>query len=72
MQLSIAARSVIGTGGARIALSQFGRIRAMVVEWRSRARERSDLRMLTHRDLRDIGVSQSEAYAEASKPFWQR
>jgi uncharacterized protein YjiS (DUF1127 family) len=72
MQLSIAARSVIGTEGTRIALSQLGRIRAMIVEWRRRARERSDLRMLTHRDLRDIGVSQSESYAEASKPFWKR
>ena len=72
MQLTIAARSVIGTEGTRIAQSQFGSMRAMIVEWRRRMRERRELMMLTHHDLRDIGVTQSEAYAEASKRFWER
>jgi uncharacterized protein YjiS (DUF1127 family) len=26
---------------------------------------------LTERDLRDIGISRSEAEAEANKPFWE-
>jgi uncharacterized protein YjiS (DUF1127 family) len=40
-------------------------------EWQQRAAERRQLMMLTDRDLRDIGISRSEAEAEASKPFWE-
>ena len=39
--------------------------------WHERAAGRHELRRLTERELRDIGVTRSEAEAEASKPFWQ-
>ena len=43
--------------------------------WNARSRQRHDLRLLTERDdylLKDIGLSQDEAFREAAKPFWQR
>ena len=42
--------------------------------WNARSRQRYDLRLLAERDdylLRDIGLSQDEAFREAAKPFWQ-
>ena len=43
--------------------------------WNARSRQRHDLRLLAERDdylLKDIGLSQDEAFREAAKPFWQR
>jgi uncharacterized protein YjiS (DUF1127 family) len=37
-----------------------------------RARQRRLLAALDDRTLRDIGVTRSDAGAEANKPFWQR
>ena len=37
-----------------------------------RARTRRLLAEMTARDLRDIGVTPSDAEAEANKPFWRR
>jgi uncharacterized protein YjiS (DUF1127 family) len=37
-----------------------------------RVQQRRELIMLTDRDLRDIGITRSDAAAEASKPFWRR
>jgi uncharacterized protein YjiS (DUF1127 family) len=42
-----------------------------IAEWQQRAAGRRQLMRLTDRDLRDIGISRSEARAEASKPFWE-
>jgi uncharacterized protein YjiS (DUF1127 family) len=42
-----------------------------IVEWRQCAAGRRELRTLTDRDLRDIGIGRSEAEAEANKPFWE-
>lgn len=39
--------------------------------WVRRVRERRELGALTARDLRDIGVSPSDARAEMAKPFWR-
>jgi uncharacterized protein YjiS (DUF1127 family) len=39
--------------------------------WHRRARGRADLMRLGPRDLRDIGVTPSEAARECGKPFWQ-
>jgi uncharacterized protein YjiS (DUF1127 family) len=42
-------------------------LRAAAVRWR----ERRILETLDDRMLRDIGVSRSQAFAEARKPFWK-
>jgi uncharacterized protein YjiS (DUF1127 family) len=42
-----------------------------IVEWHNRAAGRRQLMKLTERDLRDIGISRTQAQAEASKPFWE-
>jgi uncharacterized protein YjiS (DUF1127 family) len=44
-----------------------GWIRALVARWR----QRRLLEELDDRSLRDIGISRSEALAEARKPFWR-
>ena len=38
--------------------------------WRERARQRRHLAEMSPEMLRDIGVSPSQARAEAGKPFW--
>ena len=45
-------------------------VSARVAVWRQRALERKALVQMSERDLRDIGLSQSQAVFEASKPFW--
>lgn len=42
-----------------------------IAEWQQRTAGRRELMTLTDRELRDIGISRSEAEAEASKPFWE-
>ena len=44
---------------------------ARLAEWQQRSAGRRELMNLTERDLRDIGISRSEAEAEANKPFWE-
>ena len=39
--------------------------------WQGRYRARSELARLSPRDLRDIGLSPSQASFESSKPFWR-
>lgn len=41
-------------------------------QWQRRADTRRRLMHLDHHALTDIGLSQRQAYAEASKPFWQK
>jgi uncharacterized protein YjiS (DUF1127 family) len=45
-------------------------------QWVARSRQRRALREIAesndHHLLKDIGVSQEEAFREADKPFWQR
>jgi uncharacterized protein YjiS (DUF1127 family) len=43
-------------------------MRAVAARWR----ERRILETLDDRALRDIGISRSQALAEAAKPFWRR
>jgi uncharacterized protein YjiS (DUF1127 family) len=43
-------------------------IRSTVTRWR----ERRMLEMLDERTLRDIGISRSQALAEARKPCWRQ
>jgi len=40
--------------------------------WPERARSWQQLRELSDHMLKDIGMSQEEAFREAEKPFWRR
>ncbi len=50
--------------GLHTALAALGR-------WQRRAQDRQDLRKLSDRELRDIGVDWIGAQQEAAKPFWR-
>jgi uncharacterized protein YjiS (DUF1127 family) len=39
--------------------------------WLRRGFSRNELRNLSDRDLRDIGLSRADAHREAAKPFWR-
>jgi len=39
--------------------------------WWQNYRSRRQLEMLSHYELKDIGVSRAEALEEAKKPFWR-
>jgi uncharacterized protein YjiS (DUF1127 family) len=49
----------------------FQSFRALLKEWRRRARSRDELAALCDRCLRDIGVTRFDAYREINKPFWR-
>jgi uncharacterized protein YjiS (DUF1127 family) len=49
------------------ALAEF---RHGVAVWLRRSLSRGELRNLSDRDLRDIGLSRADAHREAAKPFW--
>jgi uncharacterized protein YjiS (DUF1127 family) len=42
----------------------------IIVVWQDRAEQRHALSELNDRMLKDIGVSNVDAYKEARKPFW--
>jgi uncharacterized protein YjiS (DUF1127 family) len=42
-----------------------------VLTWRERARTRRQLLTLDDRLLKDIGVTRTQAFGEAEKPFWR-
>jgi uncharacterized protein YjiS (DUF1127 family) len=48
---------------------------SMIRQWAARYRQRSALREIAESNdyhlLKDIGVSQEEAFREADKPFWR-
>jgi len=48
-----------------------GRLAGLVAFWRRRARERAELAEYSDRELRDIGLSRSDANFEVNKPFWR-
>ena len=48
------------------------RLRRVFRKWCRRMREREQLARLSDLDLRDIGLTPAEAWAEFSKPFWRR
>ena len=53
-------------GGLGVALVLFGRWRA----WRLRLQTRQALRHLSDEQLRDIGLSRTQARTEVERPFW--
>ena len=46
------------------------RAREVISEWRDRRRSRYELARLNDRELWDLGLSRSDANAEAARPFW--
>jgi uncharacterized protein YjiS (DUF1127 family) len=51
-------------------------VRRAIARWIARSRQRCALREIAESNdfhlLKDIGVSQEEAFREADKPFWRR
>jgi len=52
--------------------SVISRLMAKLRTWRQRERDRAELARMSQAELRDIGVSSSEHWAEISKPFWRK
>jgi uncharacterized protein YjiS (DUF1127 family) len=44
----------------------------VVVQWSDRSKQRKTLSHLTDHHLDDIGLSRTQATAEANKSFWQK
>ena len=49
----------------------FERWRGALQLWRRRDRERSQLALMSEAELRDIGVTPAERWAEINKPCWR-
>lgn len=62
--------------GINTAASWPGGARRMIGRWIARSRQRRALREIAERGdfhhLKDIAMSQEEAFREAEKPFWRR
>jgi uncharacterized protein YjiS (DUF1127 family) len=43
----------------------------LLLEWRSRARDRHELARLDERSLRDLGLDRGAVWSECDKPFWR-
>jgi uncharacterized protein YjiS (DUF1127 family) len=52
-------------------LPRWSELRALIIEWRQRARSRYELMMLDDRELSDMGLTRMDASNECDKPFWQ-
>jgi len=78
--------SILSLPGARVSIRRSDReqsaagwavaARRTVTRWIARSRQRRALREIAESNdfhlLKDIGVSQEEAFREAEKPFWRR
>jgi uncharacterized protein YjiS (DUF1127 family) len=62
-------------GSDGTAASRITRCRRTIARWIARSRQRHALREIAESNdfhlLKDIGVSQEEAFREADKPFWR-
>lgn len=72
----ISAAEVVRDGEKRDdATSRITSCRRTIARWIARSRQRRALREIAERNdfhlLKDIGVSQGEAFREADKPFWR-
>lgn len=77
MAHTIDTRITAAGGAATKPLRAFGKVRRIVrkcfqiiVIWQDRAEQRHALSELSERMLKDIGISQADAYKELRKPFW--
>jgi uncharacterized protein YjiS (DUF1127 family) len=55
----------------RPSVGWFARAHALVHSWRRRIYGRAELTGLSAHDLRDVGLSDAEVWAETRKWFWQ-
>jgi len=55
---------------ANLSGARLGRLKDRIFEWRRRLHSRGELMSLSDAELRDIGLSRSDAEVEASKVFW--
>jgi uncharacterized protein YjiS (DUF1127 family) len=55
---------------ANLSGARLGRLKSRIFEWRRRVHSRGELISLSDAELRDIGLSRSEAEIEATKVFW--
>ena len=66
----------VSDGGEDRVFGRISRWRHMLARWIARSRQRWALREIAERNdlhlLKDIGVSQQEAFREADKPFWRK
>jgi uncharacterized protein YjiS (DUF1127 family) len=73
--LALAAMTNSQARGARVRprrrASWFARARALLDLWRRRFYGRAELTRLSAHDLRDVGLSDAEVWAETQKWFWQ-
>ena len=51
--------------------SLLSRASATLSLWRARIHQKHLLALLNDRDWHDMGVSQSDVYAELNRPFWR-
>lgn len=69
----------IGNAARMFAPAQLGalaaaacrRALAAIAMWRARAGERRALATMNDHELRDIGISRADVWAETEKPFWR-
>jgi uncharacterized protein YjiS (DUF1127 family) len=47
------------------------RMIAMLALWRHRSRDRRQLAVMSERELKDLGLSDLDAWREWRKPFWR-
>ena len=67
---------VVVEAATNAAAGRLDRCRRTVARWVARSRQRRALREIAERNddrhlLKDIGLSQEEAFREADKPFWR-
>jgi len=43
----------------------------LLMQWLERNKQRRQLMAMSHHQLKDIGLTQSQVYREANKPFWK-
>jgi uncharacterized protein YjiS (DUF1127 family) len=70
----LGATGTVSSGGVSTA-SRITHCRRTIARWIARSRQRHALREIAESHdfhlLKDIGVSQEEAFREADKPFWR-
>ena len=50
----------------------FKALGALLLAWQQRARERHNLAAMSDHMRRDLGLSESDIFREAEKPFWRQ
>ena len=67
MTLMSLSPTAVGSGR----LLRWTELKALVVEWRQRARSRSELSTLNELELADMRLTRIDAFSEYEKPFWR-